>query len=65
MTALSVETLVQLATQLSEDEQLELLRRLQGMHPARKRPSQTLHVFEVEGFLEDMTLRREDEYSEE
>ena len=61
----AVETLLRLAEQLSEDEQVELLRRLEAMLPQRQRPSQTLRVFHVEHFPEGMTLQREDEYGDD
>ncbi len=60
----TVETLVRLAEQLSEEEQAELVRRLKAVLPPRQRPSQTLRVFHVDTWPEEMTLRREDEYSE-
>lgn len=61
----TVDTLVRLAEQLSDEEQEELLRRLVALRPPRQRPSQTLHVFHVEHFPENLTLRREDEYNDE
>jgi hypothetical protein len=60
-----VETLVRLAEQLSEDEQVELLHRIESLIQPHQRPSQTLRVFHVENFPENMTLRREDEYSDD
>jgi len=65
MDSLTVDTLVELAKQLSEDEQAELIRRLERARLSGKRPSQTLHVFHVNSFPEDMTLRREDEYGDD
>lgn len=59
----NVETLVRLAEQLSEDEQTELVRRIEALQPPRQRPSETLHVFQVDAWPEGMTLWREDEYS--
>lgn len=61
----TVETLVRLAEQLSEDEQAELVRRLEGLLPPRQRPSKTLRVFHVDHFPADMTLRRKDEYGDD
>jgi hypothetical protein len=61
----TVETLARLAEQLSEDEQLELVRRIEALLPPRQRPSQTLRVFHVDHFPEGMTLRREDEYGDD
>jgi hypothetical protein len=65
MESLTVDTLVKLAEQLSEDEQIELLRRLEALRAPRQRPSQTLRVFHVDQFPADMTLRREDEYGDD
>ena len=65
MESLTVDMLVELAAQLSEDEQEELIRRLEVMRPPRQRPSQTLRVFHVDRFPENLTLRREDEYGKE
>jgi hypothetical protein len=59
----TVEALLRLAEQLSEEEQVELLRRLEALLLPHQRPSQTLRVFHVDHFPETMTLRREDEYS--
>lgn len=61
----TVETLVRLAEQLSEDEQAELVRRVEALLPPRQRPSQTLRVFHVDQFPTEMTLRREDEYGDD
>jgi hypothetical protein len=58
----TVETLVRLAEQLSEDDRAELMRRIEALLPPRQRPSKTLRVFNVDHFPEGMTLRREDEY---
>jgi hypothetical protein len=60
-----VETLVRLAEQLSEDQQLELIRRIEALLPPRQRPSKSLRVFHVEHFPENMTVRREDEYKDD
>jgi hypothetical protein len=65
MESLTVDTLVRLAEQLSEDEQAELIRRLEVMRPPRQRPSKTLRVFHVDHFPEHLTLRREDEYGDD
>ena len=65
MNSLTVDTLVQLASQLSDEEQDELLRRLSVMRTPRLRPSQFLRVFHVDQFPEGMTLRREDEYGDD
>ncbi len=64
MESLTVDTLVKLAEQLSEDEQEELIRRLEELRLPRQRPSQTLRVFHVDRFPDGLTLRREDEYEE-
>lgn len=61
----TVETLVRLADQLSEEEQVELLHRLEAMIPPRQRPSKTLRVFHVDHFPETLTLRRENEYGDD
>ena len=61
----TVDTLIRLAEQLSDEEQEELLRRLEALRPPRQRPSQTLHVFHVDHFPEHLTLRREDEYGDD
>jgi hypothetical protein len=61
----TVETLVRLVEQLSEDEQAELMRRIEALLPPRQRPSKTLRVFHVDHFPEDMTLSREDEYKDD
>lgn len=61
----TVETLVKLAEQLSEEEQAELVRRIEALLPPRQRPSQTLRVFHVDHFPENLTLRREDEYGDD
>lgn len=61
----TVETLVRLVEQLSEDEQAELMRRIEALLPPRQRPSKTLRVFHVDHFPEDMTLTREDEYKDD
>jgi hypothetical protein len=61
----TVETLVRLAEQLSEDEQVELIQRIEALLLPRQRPSQTLRVFHVDSFPEGMTLRREDEYDDD
>lgn len=60
----TVDTLVELAEQLSYEERLELVRRLNAL-PQLKRPSQTLRVFHVDQFPEHLTLRREDEYGDD
>ena len=65
MASLTVETLVKLAEQLTDDERVELLHRIEALLPQRQRPSETLRVFHVEHFPEDMTLRREDEYGDD
>jgi hypothetical protein len=65
MVAPTVETLVKFAEQLSEEEQVELLHRLEALILPRQRPSQTLRVFHVEHFPETLTLRREDEYGDD
>lgn len=66
MESLTIDTLVQLAEQLNEDEQDELIRRLETLRPPpRQRPSETLRTFHVEHFPEHLTLRREDEYGDE
>jgi hypothetical protein len=62
MTYPTVETIVRLAEQLSEEEQAELVRRLEALLPPHQRPSQTLRVFHVDAWPQGMTLRREDEY---
>jgi hypothetical protein len=64
MESLTVETLVRLAEQLSDDEQAELIRRLEALRPPHQRPSQSLRVFHVDYFPENLTLRREDEYGD-
>jgi hypothetical protein len=61
----TVDSLIRLAEQLSETEREELLRRLEASLPQRQRPTQTLRVFHVEKFPENMTLRREDEYGDD
>jgi hypothetical protein len=61
----TVDTLVKLAQQLSVEEQVELIRRLETLHPPRQRPSKTLKVFHVDHFPENLTLRREDEYGDD
>lgn len=61
----NVDALVRLAEQLSEDEQQELIHRLEVMRLPRQRPSQTLRVFHVDHFPEHLTLRREDEYGDD
>jgi hypothetical protein len=63
--SLTVDTLVKLAEQLSEAEQEELIRRLEGLRQPYQRPSQTLHIFHIDKFPEHMTLRREDEYGDD
>jgi hypothetical protein len=65
MESATLETLVRLAEQLSEEEQTELVRRIEGRLPPLQRPSQTLRVFHVEHFPKDLSLRREDEYSDD
>ncbi|MCB9451647.1 MAG: hypothetical protein H6672_09415 [Anaerolineaceae bacterium] len=65
MEAPTIEILVKLVEQLSEDEQVELVRRIEALLPPRQRPSDTLRVFHVEHFPENMTLRREDEYDDD
>lgn len=65
MESLTVDALVTLAEQLSDEEQAELLRRLAAMQSQRQRPSQTLRVFHVDRFPDEMTLRREDEYDDD
>lgn len=64
MDALTVDTLFDLAKQLSEQEQDELIRRLETVRNVRQRPSETLRVFHVDSFPKHMTLRREDEYGD-
>ena len=61
----TVDTLVQLAERLTEEEQIELVRRVEALLPHRQRPSETLRVFHVDHFPEGMTLRREDEYGDD
>jgi hypothetical protein len=61
----TVDTLVRLVEQLSNEEQIELVRRIEALHQPRQRPSQTLRVFHVDHFPEGMTLRREDEYGDD
>lgn len=61
----TVDTLVRLIEQLSEDEQEELIRRVEGLRQPRLRPSETLHVFHVDHFPETLSLRREDEYGDD
>jgi hypothetical protein len=61
----TVDTLVELAQQLSGDEQEELIRRLETLHAPRQRPSKTLKVFHVDQLPENLTLRREDEYGDD
>ena len=61
----TVETLVKLAEQLTEQERLELFYRIEALLPQRQRPSETLRVFHVEHFPANLTLRREDEYDDE
>jgi len=61
----TVDSLVKLVEQLPEDEQEELIRRLEALRLPRQRPSQTLHVFHVDHFPKDMTVRREDEYDDD
>jgi hypothetical protein len=60
----NVETLVKLAEQLSEEEQIELMHRLEALLPPRQRPSQTLRVFHAKQFPESMTVGHEDEYGD-
>lgn len=61
----TVETQVRLAEQLNEGEKAELVRRIEAVLPPRQRPSQTLRVFHVDHFPENLTLRREDEYGDD
>jgi hypothetical protein len=61
----TVDTLVRLIEQLSEEEQEELVRRVEALRSPRQRPSQTLRVFHVDHFPENLTLRREDEYGDD
>lgn len=61
----TVETLIKLAEQLTEEEQVELLHRIEALIMPRQRPSETLFVFHVDTFPEGMTLRREDEYGDD
>ena len=69
MTTPTVDALVELAQQLSEDEQGELIRRLEALNPPQprhgQRPSATLRVFHVDHFPDEVTLRREDEYGDD
>jgi len=55
---------MKLAEQLSEDEQTELLHGIEALLAPRQRPSQTLRVFHVDHFPDDITLRREYEYDD-
>jgi len=57
----TVETIVTLAEQLSEEELAELVRRLEALLPPHQRPSQTLRVFHADAWPHEITLRREDE----
>jgi hypothetical protein len=41
------------------------VRRIAALRPPRQRPSQTLRVFHVDHFSENLTLRREDEYGDD
>jgi hypothetical protein len=65
MSTPTVEAVFELAQQLSEDEQEELVRRLAALQPPRQRPSTTLKVFHVESFPPEMSLRRADEYGDD
>ncbi len=65
MTEPTVETIVRLAEQLSEEEQAELVQRLKTLHGSRQRPSQTLRVFHADAWPQGMRLRREDEYDDD
>ena len=62
MESLTVDTVMKLAQQLSQDERRELIRRLENLTPPSKRPSQSLRVFHVDHVPDSLTLRREDEY---
>jgi hypothetical protein len=61
MMRIYVEALVQMARQLTEAEQDELIRRLEAQR-FPQRPLQILRVFHVDNRPEGMTLRRENEY---
>lgn len=61
----AVDTLVRLAEQLSEDEQEELIHRLEALRSPRENPLKTLRVFHVDHVAENMPLRREDEYGDD
>ncbi len=65
MDSVSVDTVVKLAEQLSQDERKELIRRLETLATRGKRPSQALRVFHVDAVSEGLTLRREDEYGDD
>lgn len=65
METLTVDAVLHLAEQLSEQEQAELIRRLEVLHIPRQRPSQSLRIFHVDRFPAEMTLRREDEYGDD
>lgn len=65
MESLTVDTLVEMARQMSDEEQDELIHRLESVRRSRQRPSQTLRVFHVDNFPEHMTLRRKDEYGDD
>jgi hypothetical protein len=60
-----LDTVLQLAEQLSREEQVELLRRLEARLTPHQLPSQTLRVFHVDAWPEGLTLRREDEYGDD
>lgn len=65
MVAPTVDALVKLAQQLSEEEQGELIRRLEVLHVPSQPPSKTLKVFHVDQIANNITLRREDEYGDD
>lgn len=61
----SVDTLIEWAAQLTDEEREELMRRLEQLRAPHPRPSQFLRVFHVDHFPENLTLRREDEYGDD
>ncbi len=65
MESVSVDTVIKLAEQLSQDERQELIRRLENLPFPGKRPSQALRVFHMAQVADSLTLRREDEYGDE
>jgi len=61
----AVDILMKMAEQLNDEEQIELLRRLEALRQPRQRPTKTLRVFHVDHFPDTLTLRREDEYGDD